>query len=178
MNVTVNLSGETDGYIIKNLYPLYLHDLSEFSDTLPNEHGILEPDAVRTLSEQGEVQNIWWQRRGKLLPFLIRVELVPAGFAFIVKSPEENPEIDFCLQEFFIVRAYRRTGVGRRAAEELFRRFPGQWELYVLAKNLNAQAFWRAVLMDAAAGTFETFEHLAPFGALQVFRFRTSEAPS
>lgn len=31
--------------------------------------------------------------------------------------------------EFFVVRRYRRQGVGREAARQMFRRHPGQWVL-------------------------------------------------
>jgi len=62
MDVKIILSTTHDAYIIKNMYPLYLHDLSQFSGAKPNEHGVLEPDEGRTLAEQGDVQNIWWQK--------------------------------------------------------------------------------------------------------------------
>ncbi|MBI1922643.1 hypothetical protein HYR99_00180, partial [Candidatus Poribacteria bacterium] len=92
MDIKIVLSNKDTAYIIKNLYPLYLHDLSEFGDwkdQVPNAHGILEPDNpdVRTLVEQGEVFNIWWEKPDVLFPFLIRVDGKPAGFAFIATPP-------------------------------------------------------------------------------------------
>jgi len=32
------------------------------------------------------------------------------------------------MNEFFVVRAVRRTGIGRAAAVELLGRYPGRWE--------------------------------------------------
>jgi hypothetical protein len=43
-------------HLIRNLYPLYLHDLSKYSGELPNAHGVYEPDpSVRTLAEQADL---------------------------------------------------------------------------------------------------------------------------
>ncbi len=46
MNIEVNLASQAEAYIIKNLYPLYLHDLSGHygltGGTVLNRHGIFE----------------------------------------------------------------------------------------------------------------------------------------
>ena len=44
--------------------------------------------------------------------------------------------------EFFILRGYRRHGVGMRVAHELWRRFPGHWEVRVTERNRAAHTFW------------------------------------
>ncbi len=100
MNVTTTLSTADDAYIIKNMYPLYLHDLSEFSGEGPNEHGIVEPSAVRTLAEQGDVQSIWWERPGKLFPFTILANGRAAGFALVAGPPHASTDVDYIMQEF------------------------------------------------------------------------------
>jgi predicted acetyltransferase len=33
------------------------------------------------------------------------------------------------MSEFFVLRKYRRQGIGRTAAVELFERFPGPWRV-------------------------------------------------
>ncbi|MNI11941.1 hypothetical protein D3C73_651020 [compost metagenome] len=38
----MQLTDKDDAYVIKNLYPLYLYDLSGHYDRLPNLHGIYE----------------------------------------------------------------------------------------------------------------------------------------
>ncbi len=71
MNIQVRLTSKEDPYIIKNLYPLFLYDLSEHYVTYPNIHGIYEPsDEFKTLADQYEVQKIWWEKPGCLYPFL------------------------------------------------------------------------------------------------------------
>ena len=41
MRVELALSDEDDAYIVKNLWPLYLQDISEFEASRPNRHGLL-----------------------------------------------------------------------------------------------------------------------------------------
>ena len=52
----------------------------------------------------------------------------------------EQPPFD--MAEFFVMRKYRRHGVGRQAALEIFRRFPGPWQVRQQRFNPEATAFW------------------------------------
>ena len=46
------------------------------------------------------------------------------------------------MTEFFVIRGYRRRGFGTQVAHELWRRFPGLWEVRVMQSNVLAQHFW------------------------------------
>ena len=50
------------------------------------------------------------------------------------------------MAEFFVMRKYRRLGVGRRTAEEIFSRFPGSWTVRQQHTNSAATAFWRSII--------------------------------
>jgi predicted acetyltransferase len=50
------------------------------------------------------------------------------------------------MSEFFVMRKYRRGGVGREAARLVFALFPGAWQVRQLHGNDAATAFWRAVV--------------------------------
>lgn len=56
MKMEVKLADKTSGYIIKNMYPLYLHDISGIHGTKPNKYRIFEEDDIKTLTEQYDVQ--------------------------------------------------------------------------------------------------------------------------
>lgn len=58
------------------------------------------------------------------------------------------------MAEFFIVRKYRRQGVGTRTAQRLLDRFPGVWRIHHDQANVAAQAFWRRAVQGYAAGRF------------------------
>ena len=48
-NVELLLTSKTDAQPIRNLYPLYLHDIASYEHKPPNRHGVLaDDDDVRT----------------------------------------------------------------------------------------------------------------------------------
>lgn len=101
MVIKVQLINKNEAYIIKNLYPLYLYDLSEHYVRFPNAHGIYEEsDEFKTLSDQYEVQNIWWEKPDCLYPYLIFVEDKPAGFILIATPPYCSEGIDYFVNDF------------------------------------------------------------------------------
>ena len=44
MNVELKLPEDEDAYIIKNLWPPYQHDISEFHGSVLNRHGLFGVD--------------------------------------------------------------------------------------------------------------------------------------
>jgi predicted acetyltransferase len=126
---------------LTNVYPFYLHDLSEFDEhyyTL-NDRGLWEPDHLPS-----------WLQDDTDHPLIIRQSETRVGFALVNETPSVNmmPGFRFRLAEFFILKRYRRTRIGLRAAQALFDRFRGRWQLSILARNTPAIAFWRRVLGD------------------------------
>ena len=131
--------------IVERLWQLYRHDLSEFRGT----HG---PSGFRgSLPDEDGKFHV----RG-LLPYFDadadRAAYVfysgpnPAGFAFVSRltSPAR------LMSEFFVVRGLRGHGIGRAAVDELFARYPGEWEIPFQENNVAAARFWRRVAADVA----------------------------
>jgi predicted acetyltransferase len=71
--------------------------------------------------------------------FLLWVDGHWAGFALVRTSAP------FDMAEFFIIRKYRRRGIGR-AAIELFQRFAGLWQVRQQHTDPPATGFWRSVI--------------------------------
>ena len=67
----------------------------------------------------------------------------------------EDPDV-LDVAEFFVLRRYRRRGVGQRAAQLLWRRLPGKWTVRVAEVNKGGLAFWGDVLAAAPAGVTVT----------------------
>jgi predicted acetyltransferase len=44
--------------------------------------------------------------------------------------------------EFFVLRGYRRRGIGTHVAHEVWKQFPGPWEVRVMDSNVGARDFW------------------------------------
>jgi predicted acetyltransferase len=89
-------------------------------------------------------------------PFVIRVAGQLAGFALVQeRSRLTGDEAVRDMAEMFVMRRYRRHGVGERAASHLFERFGGRWEVRQKAENQAATAFWRRVIDRYTGGRFE-----------------------
>ena len=75
------------------------------------------------------------------------------------------------MAEFFILRKYRRRGVGEMAARAIFDRLPGSWEIRERPSNVDAVAFWRRVIERYTYGAFreETWNDGTWQGPVQFF---------
>lgn len=152
--------------IVRNLFTLYIHDMSGFANLDVGEDGAfaLPPSFPH-----------WWRARGRH-PFLVRADGNLAGFALIREFDAGGPACD--MGEFFILRKFRRAGVGRIAAHALFDRFPGRWEVRELPANRPAQAFWRRIIGEYTQGDFEDaeefFEAYGHSYIVQRFQSRTA----
>ena len=174
MKIEVRLTEMCEAYIIKNLYPLYLYDLSGHYERLPNVHGIYEEsDDVKTLQEQYGIQNIWWEKPDVLFPYLILSEGTPAGFILIATPPYCNKGIDFFVNEFFLIQSLRGKGIAESAANIVFDQFKGKWELFTnpLEKNIAGQKFWRKCLSNYTKGAFTEINGETFNGFQTIFRF-------
>jgi predicted acetyltransferase len=105
-------------------------------------------------------------------PFFVRVNHKLAGFVLVEdRSRLDGTEGVHDMAEFFILRKYRRRGVGERAARDVFDHFPGPWEVRQRAENTDATAFWRRVIDRHTHGRFrETVGEAASWpGPVQCF---------
>lgn len=180
MNATIHLTDRDTKFIIHNLYPLYLHDLSEIWGWTPNAYGVFEDGPTLTLQEQNQEVAVWWEHPGVLYPYLIRADGIPAGFALVATPPYAPPGIDFYLNEFFVLRSFRGKGIAKSAAMQVFDTHAGAWELQTnpTEGNQRAQAFWRKTLQSYTAGAFRT--HVGESGkdgVKWIFRFQNGGDP-
>jgi predicted acetyltransferase len=93
----------------------------------------------------------FWTRRGRH-HFVILMGQKLAGFALVCDRAHFAGAGVREIGEFFVLRKYRRRGVGTDAALTLFGRFPGRWELAELTWNVAARRFWRRLIRRCAAG--------------------------
>ncbi len=143
MSVTSRLARPEERALIEGLFQFYIHDFSE-----------LYPDASDgwTLGADGrfdayEHSDSYW-RDADRQPYLIEVDGRTAGFALVNAYSHRGQPIDHAMAEFFVIRQYRRLGVGHGAARTIFTSSPGRWELAIAAPNAGARAFWPKVVLD------------------------------
>ncbi|MBW5447687.1 GNAT family N-acetyltransferase [Cohnella sp. CFH 77786] len=59
-------------------------------------------------------------------------------------GPYVNPDnTDYVVNSFFILKKYRRRGLGKEACKELFRKLPGRYAIGQLSNNVPAIQFWK-----------------------------------
>jgi aminoglycoside 6'-N-acetyltransferase I len=182
VNIEVKLSDDEDAYIIKNLWPLYQHDVSEFERTLlPNRHGLFGvDDSVTTLARHADGQDPWWTEPESLFPYLILVDGYPAGFNLVAARSRlpDGIEADFIVHEFFVLHAYRGKGVAARAAIEGFNMHRGKWEVVTWPTHARAIAFWRRVVISYTSSGHSEQEVDHPWGRRVAWRFDNAGEPS
>lgn len=173
MDIEITLANDETSNIIRNIYPLYLHDLSESNGTFPNEYGIYEEEPIKTLEEQYNKQDIWFQKPDVLFPYIIFADRKPAGFALVSTGPYAPKSTDHYLFEYFLLRPYRGKNVAEAAAKQVFDKFQGRWELYTNPTKLNerAQHFWIKTINNYTSGNFEKSFGTTFDGEKLIFRF-------
>ncbi|GIO56952.1 GNAT family N-acetyltransferase [Paenibacillus cineris] len=93
--------------VLKNLMTLFLHDLSEFNEKLDlnTENGLFEFEVFE-----------WFFEKEGLTPFFINLDGKSIGFILLQSGPYSNQEYaDYVLNSFFILKKYRRKGIGKLA---------------------------------------------------------------
>jgi predicted acetyltransferase len=151
--------------IIQNFMQLYTHDFSEFwggtSRGDVNEQGLFD---AYPLDE-------YWSN-ARWVAMLIWCGRALAGFCLVNDRTHSGLKAQRNMAEFFILRKHRGRGVGRLAAEIIFSRHPGVWEVAVARKNVRAREFWRKTIQPSAkCSQFQELELQDEHWNGPIFRF-------
>ncbi|WP_163852911.1 GNAT family N-acetyltransferase [Paenibacillus elgii] len=157
MEVVVSKAAAEQKSVLRNLLELYKYDFTEFDPEDVNEHGLFEYPFL----------DHYWTEEGRH-PFLVHVDGKLAGFALIRELGSD--ERVYSVAEFFVMKKYRRHGVGREMAFDLFNRFPGQWEVAQMEENEPAQTFWRRIIDEYTKGSYQEMTRDDWEGPVQTFR--------
>ena len=151
--------------MLSSLLELYVHDLSEI---FPVELGPEGRFGYEKLP-------LYWAEPAVRHAFLIKEGRQVAGFAFATRgSPaSEDPE-DLDVAEFFVLRRYRRSGIGRRAAMALWDIVPGHWVVRVSEANRAGLSFWSEVIRAYTSGDFVESVKVDDSQRWRVFRFAST----
>jgi predicted acetyltransferase len=149
--------------ILANLLELYIHDFSEFHGMELGPNGRFDyPDV-----------DSYWSEPGRY-PFLVWVDCRLAGLVLVKKEPDACAEVAWDMAEFFIVRGYRRRGIGIRAAHAVWTSFPGLWQVRVMESNHAALAFWQRAIAEFTGAAIESTRVERAGEPWQVFSFKST----
>lgn len=127
--------------ILHNLMQFYIYEFSQF---LP----------VITLEGDGSYKKFdltsYWNSPNHH-PFFIKHKDEFIGFALVKSATDSEPN---SMEEFFVIRKYSGKGFGKIAATDIFKQFPGKWQVTQIEKNYPAQAFWRSTVSKFTSGNY------------------------
>jgi predicted acetyltransferase len=121
---------------LQNLFEHYLHDMAEWFqfDYAPDGRYAYDPAFYRDNGAE-----VWFAYVGEIP---IAFAVVGSAQAFIDDADAKD------LDEFFVVRRYRRSGVGRDFARQVWDAYSGRWVVRVFQGNVPALPFWRGAIAE------------------------------
>jgi predicted acetyltransferase len=143
---------------VQRMLELYQHDLSDLWNQDLDAHG-----------EYGYALDRYWDSEGHHA-FVATADERYAGFALVNQAVRLGTE-GWWMDQFFVLKKYRRHGLGSILARAVLAALPGRWEIGQMPTNHAAQAFWRKLVGQATNGRFKE-HHVAATGwegVVQVF---------
>jgi predicted acetyltransferase len=150
--------------VVANLLQLYIHDFSEFLDVELGQDGRFDYPHLP----------LYWREPGRH-PYLVRIDGKLAGLVLVKQRPASSGDATvWDMAEFFVARAFRRNGAGTRIAREVWRRFPGRWEVRVMEANAAACRFWQHAVAEFAGDAMVSSQFEANGENWRLFSFASA----
>ena len=142
--ISLSPASKAERPALDNLMQLYTYDWSELRLLDVGDDGRFPDYPLDAYWEDA------WRH-----PLLLRVDRRLAGFALVSERSRLTgaPGV-FDMAEFFVMRRFRRKGVGLAAASAAFDRFKGRWEIRQHDENTAATAFWRSAIDRYTGGSY------------------------
>ena len=135
MTVSLNPITKDEKHILQNLYSLYLHDLSEFTDGLEvSSNGSFEFESF----------DLIWEKEG-LSPYFLKKDTTIIGFLLLLERPFLKKDYDYSINDIFMLKKYRRKGMTLSLLKTLFEQKKGNYYVMELVNNKPAVLFWEYV---------------------------------
>ena len=145
-DITFRVAEWSDKLVLRQLLELYQYDMTDFWPQDLNAHG-----------EFGFVGVERYLRNPRLRAYFFLVDGKYAGFGLV--DPDVSlPANEFWMGQFFVMKKYRRLGVGRQGARFIFDQFPGKWEIGQMPLNKPARSFWLRTIAEYTNGNFVEHE--------------------
>jgi predicted acetyltransferase len=162
--LSISKVGPEAEIVLRNLFEHYLHDMSEW----------FEIDVKADGSYSYDTASIW---RDGYEAYLAKVGDSITGFALAGSAEEWLGKTGaHDVHEFFVLRRFRRNGIGQRMATLLWNERSGEWLVRVLEANAPAVPFWRASISSYSRGSYKEEERMVNGRRWRFFRFESNGA--
>ncbi|MCM3620295.1 GNAT family N-acetyltransferase [Sutcliffiella horikoshii] len=138
--MTLSLKEATvkDEQTLTNLYSLYLHDLSAYTDSIKlSEEGTFQFDGIPS----------FWTTEG-IRPYFITFHEEIIGFLLLLERPFLKKDNDYGINDLFILNRFKGKGLGKQAIHLLLQQKKGKYFVIELMENEPAVAFWKNIYRE------------------------------
>jgi predicted acetyltransferase len=157
--IVLSRIGPESDLLLRNLFEHYCYDMSEWFDLDTGADGSYAYDTASVWGKEHEA-------------YLAKIGTSIAGFVLIGSGADWLGDIGVQdVHEFFVMRKFRRRGVGQRMVTLLWNEHPGEWLVRVLEANAPALAFWRTAISDYSLGSYQEERRVIDGRSWRFFRF-------
>lgn len=149
--------------VIAQLYELYTYEMTDLVDFDIKDNGYYGYEDLL----------LYWKDSSRY-PYLIWVNQKLAGFVLLqqgLPSETDTPPDVWDVAEFFIMRKFRKKGIGQYVAQYIWQKFKGPWQVRVWGNNEPAHAFWRAAIEIFSGKTATPYKQVCD-GEYELFVYR------
>jgi predicted acetyltransferase len=158
-DLAISRIGPEADALLRNLFEHYCYDMSEWFDFDTRDDGSCSYDTA----------SVW---AGEYAAYLAKIGSSIVGFALIGSGAHWLGDIGARdVHELFVLRKFRRRGVGQRMATLLWNEHPGEWLVRVFETSAPAVLFWRDAISDYSLGSYREEQRVIDGRGWRFFRF-------
>ncbi len=157
---------EAEKSVLRQMIELYQYDLSVYTDKDLNDAGYFGYSYLDYYWNEDSRNAYFVRYNGCLCGFVMVSE-----YCYVLKDSKAKS-----ISEFFIMNKYRRLGIGRKAALEIFKKFPGMWEVNQIINNEVAYTFWETLISAYTQGNYKKTYIDKEDGKMQSIVFSSEKA--
>jgi len=131
MNIEITQIYKDQKELFLNLYNFYLYDLSEYTGDELRDEGMFDPTNTYLYLERSELFPYFIKKNGRII-----------GFVLVCSPPFVDENIDFAIQELFVLRKYRGKNIAKQAVQLVLGTLEGIIRVEQLKLNNSAVRFW------------------------------------
>lgn len=135
MKATIQQITHTNKEQFENLFNYYLYELSAYSQEDIGSKGTFEMEDISP-----------YYRDERLYPYFITFNEKIVGFILVTSPPYVAEEVDYSVQELFVLPKYRGTNIAKDAVMQIFKLHSGRYEVGMFKSNLKAVKFWTKLI--------------------------------
>ncbi|OMF94774.1 GNAT family N-acetyltransferase [Paenibacillus sp. FSL R7-0337] len=135
MKATIQQITDTNKEQFENLFNYYLYELSAYSQEDIGAEGTFEMEDISP-----------YYRDERLYPYFITFNEKIVGFILVTSPPFVAKEVDYSVQELFVLPKYRGTNIAKDAVLQIFKLYSGRYEVGMFKSNVKAVKFWTKLI--------------------------------